>query len=54
MILTVTLNPAFDLTLEVPGWEVDAVNRATRIRKENALNSDMVRAGAVLKIPSAS
>ena len=25
-----------------------------RIRKENALNSDMVRAGAVLKIPSAS
>lgn len=33
MILTVTLNPAFDLTLEVPSWEPEAVNRASRISK---------------------
>ena len=33
MIITVTLNPAMDLTLEVPGWESGELNRATAVRK---------------------
>jgi 1-phosphofructokinase family hexose kinase len=33
MLLTVTLNPALDVSLEVPGWEVGEVNRARRVLK---------------------
>ncbi len=33
MIVTVTLNPALDLTLEVDGWVLGEVNRATKVGK---------------------
>lgn len=33
MILTVTLNPAIDLSMDVPNWEPGEVNRATMVRK---------------------
>lgn len=33
MIVTVTLNPAVDLTLEVDGWVLGEVNRATSVAK---------------------
>lgn len=33
-ILTVTLNPAIDFTIEVPGFSLDAVNRATKSRRD--------------------
>ena len=34
MIYTVTLNPAFDKTVEIPTLTVDAVNRITNMRTD--------------------
>ncbi|MCC5876134.1 MAG: 1-phosphofructokinase, partial [Candidatus Sumerlaeia bacterium] len=36
MILTVTLNPALDLAMEVPTLEYGGMSRATNVRKEAA------------------
>ncbi|MDA3811149.1 MAG: hypothetical protein PF518_12575 [Spirochaetaceae bacterium] len=33
-ILTVTLNPAIDYTIEVPDFAIDAVNRASTGRRD--------------------